>query len=296
MKTTKVKKSRFNTATKTNGQTTITTDDQLQECIGHIKASHEAVEFHQKAVTKHGKESIKAALECGRYLQQAKTIVGHGTFMAWCDKHFPKLDHKTLTNYMSLHTNWEDLPKVDKDACETLNQAYLLAKVTTPQKRVTVKYPPPGTEDLIHKGRVGVAPSNVVKETTSNGKIQATTYTTIEPTKTELTEDEQASELANTTSPVILAKALEYQLTCCMSEDDTEGINEVCSAVKPIYTWYLENYFKRLDDAFKPTGEKGNKPTKTKKSKSNGNRLNKVAKSNVSIALKENEPAKALAE
>src|SRR6185369_11808413 len=122
-------------------------NDQLAECIAKIKAAHEKAEFHNGLVTKHGKDSILAALECGKYLEQARIIVGNG-WIKWCEKTFPKLTYKTLSNYCNLYRNWKDLSNKDREACETLNQAYLACKVTPEPKTKRAKASGPRKEPV----------------------------------------------------------------------------------------------------------------------------------------------------
>jgi len=107
-------------------------DDQLQEYITEIRKAHEKVEFSVKLVAKHGKESIEAALRCGKYLLAAeKLIKGRMPWIKWCNKTFAKVSYRTLSRYRGLYENWTELSKKDRDQCETLNQAYLLAKITS---------------------------------------------------------------------------------------------------------------------------------------------------------------------
>jgi hypothetical protein len=56
----------------------------------------------------------------------------------WSKDNLPNICYKTCQRYIYLYENWTDLSSEQRDACETLNQAYLACGVTKKQDRVTV--------------------------------------------------------------------------------------------------------------------------------------------------------------
>lgn len=116
--------------------------DQLAECVAKIREGHESAEFHRQIVEKHGKDAIKGALLAGRYVAEAERIIkGNEPWIQWCEQNIPGVSYKTLSRYRLLYENWTALSNEQRDACETLNDAYLKCGINGGVEKKTAENP-----------------------------------------------------------------------------------------------------------------------------------------------------------
>jgi hypothetical protein len=70
--------------------------------------------------------AVVKAIECGEYLLEAKTIIGHGGFMRWFEansQHVANFKHRTANHYMLL----AQMPRERLQDVYTLRKAYIIA-------------------------------------------------------------------------------------------------------------------------------------------------------------------------
>jgi hypothetical protein len=79
----------------------------------------------------HALQAIQKVIECGQYLIEAKTSVGHGRWYAWYDNHIANRNHgsdftiRTATKYMRL----AETPADQLKDAYSIRQAYIAAGI-----------------------------------------------------------------------------------------------------------------------------------------------------------------------
>lgn len=73
--------------------------------LSNIRETYAASIALAESAKGNAKAAIQKAVECGNHLISAKSAVGHGKWMDWCEanlNHGSNLTHKTITKYMAL--------------------------------------------------------------------------------------------------------------------------------------------------------------------------------------------------
>lgn len=95
----------------------------LEDYAKAILDAHQSVEATDRLSKKHGKESIAAATKAGKYLNDAKALVGHGKWLKWLAANCKGVSDTTAQRYMKIaknsHVNY-------LTECTSLRQAYIL--------------------------------------------------------------------------------------------------------------------------------------------------------------------------
>lgn len=102
-------------------------DDENSENIATL--AKRITECHQSAIQldkncmEKGKAAIKAAIDCGLALMDAKEQMKHGQWLPWLKKNCPTIQEREARRYMQLSKSADS---ADLSKAETLNQAYKL--------------------------------------------------------------------------------------------------------------------------------------------------------------------------
>ena len=79
----------------------------------HIETLSEMVKEKATAVEQHGRKTVEAAADCGRYLIEVKSRLGHGEWTPWLQANFPQ-SPEHATRYMRIATNFARVPNLDE--------------------------------------------------------------------------------------------------------------------------------------------------------------------------------------
>lgn len=95
----------------------------LEEYAKAILEAHQSVEATDRLSKTNGKESIVAAAKAGKYLNDAKALVGHGNWLKWLAENCKGVSDSTAQRYMKIAKTAH--VKYLKE-CTSLRQAYIL--------------------------------------------------------------------------------------------------------------------------------------------------------------------------
>jgi Domain of unknown function (DUF4338)/Protein of unknown function (DUF3102) len=94
----------------------------LDEYAKDILEAHQRVDRAEALSKRHGKDAISAAVKAGKYLIDAKILLGHGNWLGWLKANCKGISEKTAQRYMTLAKS--DTVSV-LNQCNNLRQAYI---------------------------------------------------------------------------------------------------------------------------------------------------------------------------
>lgn len=94
----------------------------LADYAKDILEAHQTVDRSEALSKRHGKDAIAAAVKAGKYLIEAKALLGHGNWLAWLKANCKGIREKTAQRYMTLA---EFRHVSDLNQCSSLRQAYI---------------------------------------------------------------------------------------------------------------------------------------------------------------------------
>src|SRR5438132_6563141 len=86
---------------------------RLSELAGIVRDAHDAHHKLVKTVRDRQREALNEALQCGKALNEAKEICGHGKWMTWLGERCKGVNIKTAQRYMRVAANSTDLSNLD---------------------------------------------------------------------------------------------------------------------------------------------------------------------------------------
>lgn len=81
----------------------------LSALAREIADEHKAVNDHAEKWLDCTVEFAKSLALIGNKLIEAKSRVGHGNWLQWCEKHLASMHHNTVARYMNFARLWPDL-------------------------------------------------------------------------------------------------------------------------------------------------------------------------------------------
>lgn len=88
-----------------NNQGVVDPTERLRELASKIQIAHQTTTECESMLTTWEDRRLRAGLEVGKNLREAKSLLPTGQFVRWCKVSFPNLSHRTLTRYMGLAKN-----------------------------------------------------------------------------------------------------------------------------------------------------------------------------------------------
>jgi len=79
--------------------------ERLRELASKIQIAYQTAKECESTLKSWEDRRLRAGLEVGKCLREAKFLLPTGQFVRWCNESFPNLSHRTLTRYMGLAKN-----------------------------------------------------------------------------------------------------------------------------------------------------------------------------------------------
>ena len=108
------------------------TEDELTTIISEVESFHNSIVECDKVCEEKGKKAIELAIETGRRLARAKTIVERGNWSRWLEDNLKTIGERTVQRYMKLAKTTHE---TDLNDCYSLRQAYIKCGITTNNDR-----------------------------------------------------------------------------------------------------------------------------------------------------------------
>lgn len=112
-----------------------------------INESYDRANKHADTAKASAEMAITEAQHCGRLLNKAKEIAGHGNWETWLGANCPDISQHTACRYMKL-ANLAHV--IDFENCKSLTGAYQLAEILPqPEAKTSEPTPPKPDEGLL---------------------------------------------------------------------------------------------------------------------------------------------------
>ena len=217
--------------------------DELQSFGEKALEAHKRVAEFDALTRENGRKTIEAAVEAGKSLKAAKSMLKRGQWMPWLEVNCPAISDQTARNYMKVADGVADESKSKLLLnCGSLTEAYVVLGVTSLRKR-SEKEKPTTTASA------GDGKSNATATTTAStgdGKGSTTATTTATANGGCGTTVDVGGTIKDAGLQDVIDALLMHLAVVTPAR-----MEAVLKAVKPIVDWYDEHRPQKTFDAIK---------------------------------------------
>jgi len=154
----------LNKNTQRKKNLSITQLQKLDKLAREIRSSYDSAGKLAKSARERSREALAEAMLCGKALNEAKGMVGHGGWLKWIAAHCKGVSHDTATRYMHLANSAHVRNLKDPNS---LRQAYIAIGILDDSDAETIKTTPVSVPETTPQPVAGAPAADTAPEPTS---------------------------------------------------------------------------------------------------------------------------------